>query len=37
MKLNRFAVVTDMVERVGRKPPVTLEQFVRENAAVFAG
>jgi uncharacterized protein YbjT (DUF2867 family) len=35
MKLGRFAEVTDVVRRVGKKEPVTLEQFVRENAAAF--
>jgi uncharacterized protein YbjT (DUF2867 family) len=36
MKQGHFATVTDVVERVGKKKPVTLEQFVRENAAAFA-
>lgn len=35
MKAGRFATVSDVVERVGRKPPVTLEQFVREHAGAF--
>jgi len=35
MKLGNFARVTDVVRRVGKKEPVTLEQFVRENAGVF--
>jgi uncharacterized protein YbjT (DUF2867 family) len=37
MKLGNLATVTDAVERVGKKRPVTLEQFVRENAAAFGG
>ena len=35
MKQGHFATVTDVVERVGKKTPVTLEQFVRENAGAF--
>ncbi len=35
LKENRFALATDVVERVGRKTPITLEQFVREHAAHF--
>jgi uncharacterized protein YbjT (DUF2867 family) len=35
MKLGHFSTVSDVVERVGKKKPVTIEQFVREHAAVF--
>jgi uncharacterized protein YbjT (DUF2867 family) len=35
MRQERLAGVTDVVRRVGRKEPVTLEQFVREHAAAF--
>lgn len=35
MKQWRFAGVTDVVRRVGRKEPVSVEQFVREHAAAF--
>lgn len=35
MKQGHFAEVTDVVQRVGKKRPVTLEEFVRENAAMF--
>jgi uncharacterized protein YbjT (DUF2867 family) len=36
MKQGHFATVTDVVERVGKKKPRTLEQFVRENKSAFA-
>jgi uncharacterized protein YbjT (DUF2867 family) len=36
VKLGHFATVTDIVQTVGKKAPITLEQFVRENVAVFA-
>ena len=36
MKQGHFATVTDVVERVGKKKPGTLEQFVRENKSAFA-
>lgn len=36
MRQWRLAGVTDVVRRVGRKEPTTLEQFVAANAAAFA-
>ena len=35
MKQWRLTGVTDVVRRIGRKEPVTVEQFVREHAAAF--
>jgi hypothetical protein len=37
LREDRFGRVTDVVERVGRKRPVSLEEFVREHAKVLAG
>jgi uncharacterized protein YbjT (DUF2867 family) len=36
MKLGNFATVTDVVQKIGKKTPVTLEQFVRENVTTFS-
>jgi uncharacterized protein YbjT (DUF2867 family) len=33
---GRYARTTDAVERITGKPPISFEQFARENAAVFA-
>lgn len=35
MKLGHFSSVSDVVERVGKKKPITIEQFIRENATAF--
>jgi uncharacterized protein YbjT (DUF2867 family) len=35
MKANRFTAVSDSVERIGHKSPVSVEQFVREHVAMF--
>ncbi len=36
-KSGAAAEVTDTVERVGHKAPITFEQFVRDHASVFTG
>ncbi len=35
LSLGHFSTATDVVERVGRKKPVSIEQFIRENLAAF--
>jgi len=35
MKQGHFATVTDVVRTVGKKTPITLDQFIRENKAAF--
>lgn len=35
MKENRFTAVSDCVETIGHKPPVSIEQFIRDHIAVF--
>ncbi len=35
MKENRFTAVSDSVQRIGHKAPVSIEQFVRENVETF--
>src|SRR5438045_551010 len=35
MKEGLFNQVSDVVRRVGKKEPITLEQFIREHAAAF--
>ncbi len=35
MKAGQFSAVSTVVERIGRKKPVSIEQFIQENIATF--
>jgi hypothetical protein len=37
LKAGRFAKLTDTVEKIGHKTPITLEQFIGENGAALSG